>query len=164
MRRFLYFWWQCASMAARGNAAFANSWMWLFGIPVFSTLLAYIASRQGVTTVTTGSTVLDLLLTGAGSFAATWVIAFIVRLAYAPAQLYHAEKERADHFERVRSIANGGHEPSFKLGFEVYIDKEAIETYHQYKHISSYLHKIIFRIYVENIDRHQKQNTSHFLP
>jgi len=155
MRKFLHFWWRCVVLAAKGNVAFANNWMWLLGVPIFSTILAYAASRRSVTTVTTGSTVLDLLLTGAGSFAATWATAFLVRLINAPVRLYHEQKERADHFEQARQLSNSAHKPSFALGFEMSpVDEEEIDSYLRAPDgmFGYFRDHPICRIWVENTD------------
>jgi hypothetical protein len=39
MWNFCSFWWNCAKIAFRGNAAFANDWQWLFGYPLTAVLL-----------------------------------------------------------------------------------------------------------------------------
>jgi hypothetical protein len=155
MRKFLHFWWCCAKLAAKGNVAFANSWQWLFGLPAFLSVVAYVAAHRKGGTVTTGSPIIDALLTGIISFALTWTVSFLVRLANAPSQLYHQEKERADHFERIRQIANGSHEPSFAIGYEfVPIDGDEIDAFYQAhdRIFFKFSSRFICRIWVENSD------------
>ena len=154
MRRFLHFWWQCAVIAARGNIAFANNWQWLFGVPLVSAIAAFAATRGGITAMTTGSPILDGLVTGLGAFIATWGIGFIVRFAHAPVQLYHVEKERADRLQEIKAgIANTSSPPSFEIGFEAaLIDAEAVNDFRANPRNSLYTTQTICRIWVKNLE------------
>jgi hypothetical protein len=155
MRRFLRFWWRCAVLAGRGNVAFANSWQWLFGFPLFSGIAGFFASREGVASMSTGSPVLDGVLISFGSFLATWAVAFVVRLANAPVTLFHAEKERADGLAEIKAqLADNTRVPSFDLGFEVIpADQEAIHRFHENPSYSSFdFPQLICRIWVENLE------------
>lgn len=161
MSRFLRFWWRCVSVAGRGNIAFANSWQWLFGFPIFSGIIGFIASRVGVASVTTGSPILDGLLISLGSFLATWSIAFIVRLVNAPVMLFYAEKERADRLDEIkRQLANGAISPSFDLGFEaIPINGDKVQQFHEDRYYSLFdFPQSICRIWVENMQSRPVDN------
>src|SRR5258708_15312780 len=88
MRRFFSFWWMCAKKAFWGNTAFANDWQWVFGVPVITGLLGFLAANKGVSEITTGYPILDGFLTAFGAFVGIWSVACLVRLFDAPVQLY----------------------------------------------------------------------------
>jgi len=96
MRRFISFWRMCAKQAFWGNTAFANDWQWMFGIPAASAAGALLARVMGVKELTSGNAIFDVFLAGLGAFIITWLVAFVVRLTFAPVTLYCAEKARAD--------------------------------------------------------------------
>jgi hypothetical protein len=112
VRNFLVFWWQCIALAFRRNAEFANDWQWMFGIPVVSGVLGYIASRKGVAVIelTTGNLILDGFAVAFAAFIVTWVIAFCTRLIHIPAVLYYEQKDRADRLDKERHQENLLHE------------------------------------------------------
>jgi hypothetical protein len=104
VRNFLRFWWLCIARAFWRNAAFANDWQWMFGIPVVSAVLAVIAARKGipVTELTTGNLIVDAFVIAIAAFIITWVVAFCARLIHIPGVLYYEEKNRADKLHRER--------------------------------------------------------------
>ncbi len=112
MSKFLHFWGLCIARAFRRNAAFANDWQWMFGIPAVTGLLVYVASVKGiaVTDLTTGNLVLDAFLIAFAAFLVTWVVAFCARLVHVPAILYYEEKDRADRLHRERHQEDVLHE------------------------------------------------------
>jgi hypothetical protein len=99
MHCFFAFWWKCARTAFWGNTAFANSWQWVFGIPVISGLSVWANAKFGAAAMSTGNPIVDGLLGALGAFVVTWVVAFVVRLLNAPVALFHFEKARADALE-----------------------------------------------------------------
>ncbi len=82
----------CARKAFWGNTAFANDWQWVFGVPVISGLVGFLAANKGASELTTGYPILDGILTAFGAFVVTWSVAFLVRLFNAPALLYREAK------------------------------------------------------------------------
>jgi hypothetical protein len=100
MRTFFNFWWRCIKNAFWGNSSFANDWAWFWGIPIASGLGAYISARQGAANLSTGYPILDGLVAAFVAYLITWLIAFFIRLLREPVDLFHAEKSRADQWER----------------------------------------------------------------
>jgi hypothetical protein len=102
--KFLRFCWLCTTKAFWRNTQFANDWQWMFGIPIVSGLLAWIASRKGVgiADLTTGNLILDVFAIAFAAFIVTWMVAFCARLIYMPATLYYEEKARVDGLYRER--------------------------------------------------------------
>jgi hypothetical protein len=98
--RYFCFWWQCAKLTAYGNAAFANDWQWLLGIPICAGVSIWLTSKFHVTELTTGHPILDGVVGAAGAFVVTWFTAFVGRFSNAPVTLYHQEKSRADDLEK----------------------------------------------------------------
>jgi len=88
IRRFFAFWWQCARTAFWGNAAFANDWQWVFGVPICSGIVTFLASQRGATELSTGYPIGDGFLAALGAFVVTWTVAFFVRLFNAPVALF----------------------------------------------------------------------------
>jgi hypothetical protein len=84
MRQFFSFWWPCVKYAARGSAAFANDWQWLFGIPIVAGIIRYISVSHGKQGLSTESPIADGVIFAAGAFLVTWLIGFVIRLLHAP--------------------------------------------------------------------------------
>jgi hypothetical protein len=100
MRKFLSFYRECAKSAAHGNAAFANDWQWLFGIPICAGFAIWFASKYQVTELTTGYPIADGMLGASGAFAVTWIFVFLGRFLNAPVLSFHEQKDRADALEK----------------------------------------------------------------
>jgi hypothetical protein len=96
MRRFFKFWWLCVRVALKGNSAFANSWQWLLGVPIFSLFALWLGRKLGVPEFSTGNATWDAFLAASGAFVVTWLVAFGVRFLNAPVILYHEEKKKAE--------------------------------------------------------------------
>jgi hypothetical protein len=155
MRRFISFWWRCLRTAFRGNAAFANDWQWMFGIPVCSGIANSIASQRGMTELSTGYPIADGFLGALAAFVVTWSVAFLVRLVNAPVGLYHEQKDRVDKLEGLNQLTSGvSRAPSFDIGFEVSIDRGKIDRFHEYNigSFHSFDTQEVWRVWVENLE------------
>jgi hypothetical protein len=97
MRQFFSFWWQCAKVASKGNAAFANDWQWLVGYPATAILLwilgYFYAELSGRIEVTLASGAWGAFGAAFVAYLFTWIASFIGRFLNAPVLLYHGEKE-----------------------------------------------------------------------
>jgi hypothetical protein len=106
--------------AAGGNSTFANDWQWVFGNPavsafgtaVIAALGAFapsLAARFGASEMTTEMPALDAFIGAFAAFIVTWLVAFSVRLAAAPVNLFYGEKKRADESDaKFVTISSGG--------------------------------------------------------
>ena len=89
------FWILVLKRARLGAASYANDWQWVFGAPAVAAFAgAFVASDKGMTTVTTGNSILDAFLAALAAFIVTWLIAFGINLIKAPAQLLREEQEK----------------------------------------------------------------------
>jgi hypothetical protein len=105
MRRIFSFWGLCAKRAAWGNSVHANDWQWVVANPLWQSIGAAVGVAvggfwKGAPTLSP-DTALGVLLGGAVGFAITWLLAFLIKLLKAPADLYFEQKARA---EKMRSI------------------------------------------------------------
>ena len=108
MCKFLSFYWQCAKIAARGNAAHANDWQWVIANPLWQSigsaagagLGAFVASYWRGAPVISPETPIGVFLGGLFGFVVTWLIFFAVKFLNAPVALYHSEQSRADALQQ----------------------------------------------------------------
>ncbi len=108
MRNFLSFYWQCAKIAARGNAAHANDWQWVIANPLWqgiggavgAALGGVVASYWRDAPLISAETPIGVFLGGLFGFALTWLLFFAIKFVNAPVVLYHREKSRADTLQQ----------------------------------------------------------------
>jgi hypothetical protein len=103
MRSFFKFWRGCAPAAAKGSAAFANDWQWLFGIPVLAAVLWLFRKWLGEGTVNflSSNTVLRALAAALIVFVITWIVGFSIRLLNVPVELDRQKTETILELEKV---------------------------------------------------------------
>lgn len=97
-RRVVSFWGICGRAAVRGSFAFANDWQWLVGFPAIA-LIIWLLNRwfgEGSVTLLSQDTALGALEAAGIAFVLTWLLAVLRGILVAPAQLFFAEKDRAD--------------------------------------------------------------------
>src|SRR5579872_2779259 len=109
------YWWKCAKIAARGSAAFANDWQWLFGYPAVAVGI-YLFSKLisgGIMQFLSANTAQGALAVAALAFFVTWVVGFMFRLVSVPAQI---EAERATQIAALE--ARLGHKANLEFRFD----------------------------------------------
>jgi hypothetical protein len=107
MRKFLWFYWQCAKLAARGNAVRANDWQWVVANPVWQSIGSAVGGALGaLLTATWGKaplmspeTPIGIFLGGLFGFVATWILFFAFRFVNTPVILFHRQEERVHTLE-----------------------------------------------------------------
>jgi hypothetical protein len=108
MRNFLSFYWQCAKIAARGNAAHANDWQWVIANPLWQGIGGVVGAALGglIASYWRGAPAVSLdtpagvFLGGVFGFVVTWLLFFAFKFVNAPVALYHREKGRADALQQ----------------------------------------------------------------
>jgi hypothetical protein len=139
MKEVFCYWWRCAKAAAKGNSSFANSWQWIFGIPVVSGIVGYIAVRTGRTEVSTGFPILDGFLVALGAFVVTWVVAFCGRLLTEPVRV---DRGRLSEIEKLKKLAGEARSSSFDVFVEQIADADRMSIYSEQ----------LFRIGITNLE------------
>ncbi len=128
MREFVTYWGKCAKVAAKGSAAFANDWQWLFGIPAVTGITAYLAAQTG-TAMSTGSPVLDGVLAAFGAFVVTWAVAFAVRLLQAPVVF---DRDQNREIDRLKRLVGEARSTSFDVFIETIPESDADRSFSPY--------------------------------
>lgn len=104
VRQYVVYWSRCAKQAARRNAAFANDWQWMFGIPIFLGLLSYFSTEK-IEVIVRDHPILSSVLVALGAFVITWLIAFFVRLIRVPVEGdYENRKKIGDLESKLRTF------------------------------------------------------------
>jgi hypothetical protein len=112
MRRYFSFMWLCAKHAFPGNAEHANNWQWVVAAPLWQSIGTGVGGAIGVALshvwrgapLIADNTWAGIFLGGLAGFVVTWVIAFLIRFANAPAALFYQRKERVDALESKETL------------------------------------------------------------
>jgi hypothetical protein len=105
MHAFVAFYWQCAKIAASGNAAKANDWQWVIANPLWqgiggtvgATLGGLIASFWRGAPGISMDTPIGVFLGGLFGFVVTWLLFFAIKFLNAPVVLFNTEKVGLTH-------------------------------------------------------------------